>query len=176
MKVFESAASCVEQFSQLKQYFAKLTVLIKDQWVENNISKIQLDPTVNEVTMDVLPKGVWVVKIWRKRAQMKAYPRVHSQMRPKTLAAARKGCLGAYKYPLNSQLKGHPISHPVYTLYLCSRTSKVTLQLGRKETWSVGGRCRSPKEAVDNPSGRLRFSVYLRFHLSSPPFVFYAIM
>ena len=58
MKVFESAASCVEQFSQLKQHFAKLTVQIKDQWVENNISKNQLDPTVNEVTMDVFLKGV----------------------------------------------------------------------------------------------------------------------
>jgi hypothetical protein len=52
------AASCVEQFSQLKQYFAKLTVHIKVQWVENNISKNQLDPTVNEVTIDVLLKGV----------------------------------------------------------------------------------------------------------------------
>jgi hypothetical protein len=48
----------VEQFSQLKQYFAKLTVHIQDQWVEDNISKFQLDPTVNEVTMDVLLKGV----------------------------------------------------------------------------------------------------------------------
>jgi len=52
------SASCVDHFSQLNQHFAKLTVHIKDQWVENNISKIQLNPTVNEVTMDVLLKGV----------------------------------------------------------------------------------------------------------------------
>src|ERR1044072_1578068 len=57
------SASCVDHFSQLNQHFANLTVLIKDQWVENNISKIQLNPTVNEVTMAVLLKGVGAVKI-----------------------------------------------------------------------------------------------------------------
>ena len=60
-KVLESAASCVEQFSYLKHYFTKVTVQIKDQWVENNISKFQLNPTVNEVTMTVLQKGVCAV-------------------------------------------------------------------------------------------------------------------
>src|ERR1044072_2309213 len=54
----KQATSCVSQFSQVKHLLDNPTVHIEDQWVENNISKFQLNPTVDEVAMVVFPKGV----------------------------------------------------------------------------------------------------------------------
>src|ERR1044072_9127021 len=51
-------ASCVSQFSQLRHLLDNPTVHIEDLWVENNISKFQLNPTVDEVAMAVSPKEV----------------------------------------------------------------------------------------------------------------------
>src|ERR1044072_5985759 len=53
----KQAASCVSQFSQLRHFLDNPTVHIEDQWVENNISKFQLNPTVDEVAMIIFPKG-----------------------------------------------------------------------------------------------------------------------
>src|ERR1044072_9121787 len=54
----KQAASCVSQFSQLRHLLNNPTVHIEDLWVENNISKFQLNPTVDEVAMAVFQKGV----------------------------------------------------------------------------------------------------------------------
>ena len=51
-------ASCVSQFSQLRHLRDNPTVHIEDLWVENDISKFQLNPTVDEVAMIIFPKGV----------------------------------------------------------------------------------------------------------------------
>jgi len=48
----------VSQFSQLRHLLDNPTVHIEDLWVENNISKFQLNPTVDEVAMAVFPKEV----------------------------------------------------------------------------------------------------------------------
>ena len=54
----KQAASCMSQFSQLRHFLDNPTVHIEDLWVENNISKFQLNPTVDEVAMAVFPKEV----------------------------------------------------------------------------------------------------------------------
>src|ERR1044072_6137407 len=54
----KQAASCVSHFSQLMHLLDNPTVHIEDLWVENNISKFQLNPTVDEVAMAVFPKEV----------------------------------------------------------------------------------------------------------------------
>src|ERR1044072_5557948 len=55
----KQTASCVSHISQLRHFLDNPTVHIEDQWVENNISKFQLNPTVDEVAMIIFPKGVW---------------------------------------------------------------------------------------------------------------------
>ena len=58
----KKAASCVSHISQLIYYFANPLGPIEDQWVRNNISKFQLNPTVDEVTMAILVKELEVEK------------------------------------------------------------------------------------------------------------------
>src|ERR1044072_8096574 len=64
----KQAASCVSHFSQLMHLLDNPTVHIKDLWVENNISKFQLNPTVDEVTMAVFPKEVCLAPAQRLEA------------------------------------------------------------------------------------------------------------
>ena len=54
----KQAASYVSQFSELRHLLDNPTAHIEDLWVENNISKFQLNPTVDEVAMAVFPKEV----------------------------------------------------------------------------------------------------------------------
>src|ERR1044072_8873912 len=70
----KQAASCVSQFSQLRHLLDNPTVHIEDLWVETNISKFQLNPTVDEVAMAVFPKEVCpapsqrLSSAWRRQA------------------------------------------------------------------------------------------------------------
>ena len=57
----KKAASCVSHISQFRQLFDNPTGQIEDQGVRNNISKIQLNPTVDEVALIIFPKGVCAV-------------------------------------------------------------------------------------------------------------------
>ena len=50
----KKAISCLSHISQLRHYFANPTVQIVDQYVRNNISKFQLNPTVDEAAMTIL--------------------------------------------------------------------------------------------------------------------------
>src|ERR1044072_2573110 len=69
----KQAASCVSHFSQLRHLVDNPTVHIEDLWVENNISKFQLNPTVDEVAMAVFPKevcpapGQRLASAWRRQ-------------------------------------------------------------------------------------------------------------
>src|ERR1044072_4086279 len=54
----KQAASCVSHISQLSDYFTNPSGQIKDQYVRNNISKFQLNPTVDEVAMTIFVKEV----------------------------------------------------------------------------------------------------------------------
>src|ERR1044072_629134 len=89
----EKAASCVSQISHLRHCFANPSGQIEDQRVWNNISKIQLNPTVDEVALIIFPKGVCAVSTlavfssgqpesWRSCAQN---PRRCVGSRPATL-------------------------------------------------------------------------------------------
>ena len=60
--MFEVASSCVDQFSYHKHFLENPTVEIEDKCVGNNISKFQLNPTVNEVRMTILVKELEVEK------------------------------------------------------------------------------------------------------------------
>ena len=73
-KSVDAAASCVSHISQLRHLFDNPTVQIEDQRVRNNISKIQLNPTVDEVTMTFFLKGFCVVKMCQQRAFGEGWP------------------------------------------------------------------------------------------------------
>src|ERR1044072_1106451 len=73
-KSVDAASSCVSHISQLKHLFDDPTVQIEDQRVRNNISKIQLNPTVDEVTMTFFLKWFCVVKMCQQRAFGEGWP------------------------------------------------------------------------------------------------------
>ena len=77
----KKTASCVCHISQLRHLFDNPTSRIEDQGVRNYISKIQLNPTVDEVAMIIFPKGVCVV----------SQPAVFSSGNPRVHAAAALG-------------------------------------------------------------------------------------
>src|ERR1044072_2009424 len=59
----ENVSSCVSHISQLRHYFTNPSGQIEDQRVRNNISQIQFNPTVDEITMTIFLKGFSLVKM-----------------------------------------------------------------------------------------------------------------
>ena len=68
--MFEEAASCVSNISQLKKFLENLNNQIKDQWVMSNTSKFQLNLTVDEVTMTIFLKELKAEKEEKSRCSV----------------------------------------------------------------------------------------------------------